>query len=56
MKKKCIFIKIPEVIAEIKYYMKKYPRISPRKKNTTIKSPLIKHCTKIIKLNHNTNQ
>ena len=49
MVKPKICIKLPEVIAEIKAYIKTHPRISARKKNAEVKSPLIKHTMKITK-------
>ncbi len=49
MVKTKIFIKLPKMIAEIKEYITTHPRISARKKKTTVKSPLIKHTMKITK-------
>ena len=49
MVKPNIYIKLPEVIAEIKAYITAHPRISARKKKTTVQSPLIKHTMKITK-------
>lgn len=49
MVKPKISIKLPEVIAEIKAYITTHPRISPLKKNSAAKSPLIKHTMKITK-------
>lgn len=49
MVKPKVFIKLPTVIAEIKAYIITHPRISARKKKTTVKSPLIKHTIKITK-------
>ena len=49
MGKPNICIKLPEVIAEIKAYITAHPRISARKKKTTVQSPLIKHTMKITK-------
>ena len=42
MVKPKIFIKLPQMIAEIKEYITTHPRISARKKNAAMKSPLIK--------------
>ena len=49
MVKPNIYIKLPEVIAEIKAYIIAHPRISPLKKNSTAKSPVIKHTMKVTK-------
>ena len=49
MVKPKIFIKLPKMIAEIKEYITTHPRISARKKKTTVQSPLIKHTMKITK-------
>ena len=49
MVKPKICLTLPKVIAEIKVYIKTHPRISPLKKNSAAKSPLIKHTMKITK-------
>ena len=49
MVKPKIFIKLPKMIAEIKEYITTHPRISARKKKTTVQSPMIKHTMKITK-------
>ena len=49
MVKPKIFIKLPQMIAEIKEYITTHPRISARKKKTTVQSPRIKHTMKITK-------